>query len=147
MTGFTGSAGQLIDRAGQLMELQFPAGKALDGLAQDAVNKDYYTPKLKELDFSLSGVEHKMKQLTEKGADRADIAYFVLRSVVSTVAAVTKRAKERYGDIPVLYSGGVASNSLLRSLTPDGIFAEPRFSTDNAYGVAILTYRAVTERG
>ena len=56
---------------------------------------------------------------------------------------MTKRALEKYGNLPVLYSGGVASNSLLRSMTPEGIFAQPRFSTDNAMGTAILTYRAV----
>ena len=65
--------------------------------------------------------------------------------MVSAVSAATENAIKAYGDIPVLYSGGVASNSLLRRLTPDGIFAEPRYSTDNAMGCAILTYRAVKD--
>jgi len=43
----------------------------------------------------------------------------------------------------VLFSGGVASNSLLREMCPDGVFAEPKYSTDNAMGIAILTMRAV----
>jgi len=54
-------------------------------------------------------------------------------------------AKETYGDLPVLCSGGVASNSLIRSrMEPLGaVFAPPQYSTDNALGVAILTHRAM----
>jgi N6-L-threonylcarbamoyladenine synthase len=137
------SAGQLIDRTGVLLGLKFPAGKALDALAKQAQNRDKYDPKLNGLDFSLSGVEHKMKQMLEKGAPGSDAAYFALSSVVSTVKRVTARAKDKFGDLPVLFSGGVASNSLLRESINDGIFADGRFSTDNAMGTAILTYRAV----
>ena len=36
------SAGQLIDRTGQLLELPFPAGKHLDALSRDAVMKDTF---------------------------------------------------------------------------------------------------------
>ncbi|MBQ8974514.1 MAG: DNA-binding protein [Oscillospiraceae bacterium] len=137
------SAGQLIDRTGVLLGLEFPAGRALDALAREAENETQYDAKLSGLDFSFSGVEHKMKQLREQGASPGDIAYFTLASVASTVQRVTDRALERYGDMPVLFSGGVASNSLLRERMTDGIFAQPRYSTDNAMGIAILTYRAV----
>ena len=139
------SAGQLIDRTGQLLGLQFPSGKALDMLASSVTDGESYAPKLNGLTFSLSGVEHKMKQMYEKGAEPGIIAYFAIASVVNTVRRVTSRAREKYGDIPVLYSGGVASNSLLRKMTPDGIFAEPKYSTDNAMGTAILTWRAHSE--
>ena len=141
------SAGQLIDRAGQLLGLQFPSGKAIDALAAGSDGSAKYDMKLDGLKFSLSGAEHKMKQRFERGDSPESIASFTLASIISGVSRITKRAKEKYGDIPVLYSGGVASNSLLRKLTPDGIFAEPKYSTDNAMGVAILTYRAVTARG
>ena len=115
----------------------------VDALAAEAKEQTRYDPRLDGLDFSLSGVEHKMKQLVEKGAPAPDAAYFALSSVVSTVIRVTERARQRYGDLPVLFSGGVASNSLLRKRVSDGIFAQPQFSTDNAMGAAILTYRAV----
>jgi len=44
--------------------------------------------------------------------------------------------------LPVVFSGGVASNSMLRQFTEplDPVFAKPEFSTDNALGVAVLTY-------
>lgn len=141
------SAGQLIDRTGQILGLQFPAGKELDVLARKAVRKEKYDPKLDGLDFSLSGAEHKVKQLAASGAEPEEIAYFALASVISAVRRVTERAVAKYGDLPVLYSGGVASNSLLREMTSDGVFAAPRFSTDNAMGVAVLTWRAAAADG
>ncbi len=141
------SAGQLIDRTGQLLGLQFPSGKALDRLSGEATERGSYLPKKDGAWFSLSGVEHKMHQMKDAGAPDAEIAYFSLASVIRAVHQATVEAKKIYGDVPVLYSGGVASNSLLRSMTPEGIFAEPRYSTDNAMGTAILTWRAVTARG
>lgn len=138
------SAGQLIDRTGQLLGLDFPAGKELDRLSHKAVHRERYDMKLSGLTFSLSGVEHKMKQMLEKGADKAEVAYFSLDSIVSAVERITARALEKYGDLPVLYSGGVSSNSLLRERAR-GIFPAPEFATDNAMGTAILTYRAVNE--
>ena len=50
---------------------------------------------------------------------------------------------KRYPDAPVVFSGGVASNSMLRKVMEplDPVFAEPRYSTDNAMGVAVLAKR------
>lgn len=145
------SAGQLIDRAGQLLGLQFPSGRALDelsGLAhEDSPDAAGFMPKVEKLSFSLSGAEHQMKKRAEAGADRADIARFTLMSVVNAVRRATEQARAAYGNLPLLFSGGVASNSLLRRSITDGIFAEPRYSVDNALGVAILTYRAVKADG
>ncbi len=141
------SAGQLIDRTGQLLNLKFPAGKELDRMCGEADEFSTYTPKINGLEFSISGIEHKMKQMYEAGKRPENIAYFSISSVISAVAAVTEAALKKYGDMPVLYSGGVASNSLLRKMTPNGIFAEPRFSTDNAMGSAILTYRTAIKNG
>jgi N6-L-threonylcarbamoyladenine synthase len=141
------SAGQLIDRTGQLLKLRFPAGRELDKIAQDADKKEHYLPKTNDMYFSLSGVEHKMKQLHELREAPENIAFFVLSSIVSVVHKATEQALVKFGDLPVLYSGGVASNTLLRSMTTDGIFSEPAYSTDNAMGIAILTYKAAVLKG
>ena len=48
--------------------------------------------------------------------------------------------------MPVLCSGGVASNRQLRAAMErscGALFAQPCYSTDNAMGVAILTRRAL----
>ena len=140
------SAGQLIDRAGVLLGLQFPAGKALDELyhQSDACHKPRV--KLKDLTFSLSGMENQIKALAERGEEKASIARFTIDAVGSVVLRATEEARARYPGLPVLYSGGVASNSRLRvelTAMDDVLFAEPRYSTDNAMGTAILTWRAL----
>ena len=62
---------------------------------------------------------------------------------VKRLSAILEQLKET--GLPVLCAGGVASNQLLRETmirSCGAVFAEPRFSTDNAMGVAILTWRA-----
>lgn len=138
------SAGQLIDRTGVLLGLEFPAGRAVDHLAQEG-NDSKFSVKLDNFTFSLSGMENKVKTMAEQGAEKADIARFALLTVADVVKRATLAALEQYPGLPVLCSGGVASNTLLRQvMEPLGaVFAQPRFSTDNAMGTAILTWRAV----
>ena len=133
------SAGQLIDRTGKLLGLNFPAGKALDAMAADVKG---FNVKLNDLSFSLSGVENKVMQLKASGAPHEETAGFALSTIVSAVKRTTEAAFKEYGQLPVMFTGGVASNSMLRKKIIYGIFAEPRFSTDNAFGVAALTYAA-----
>ena len=141
------SAGQLIDRTGQMLGLPFPAGKHLDSLSREAVNKDVFTVKCPELEFSLSGVQNKVQQYYEKTKDPCETAAYALRCMAKAVCKATENALKKYPDAPVVFSGGVASNSLLREMTAcfSPVFAEPRFSTDNAMGVAILAKRAMEE--
>lgn len=135
------SAGQLIDRTGQKLGVAFPAGKALDELAGHSTQKERFKVKLNGLSFSLSGMENKVGQMIERGSAPEDVARFSLLTIASAVRRTTDAALKEYPGLPVLCSGGVASNSLLRQVMHDAVFAEPRFSTDNAMGIAILTQR------
>lgn len=138
------SAGQLIDRTGVLLGLPFPAGRALDELSQQSGSGERFRVKTAGLEFSFSGVENQVKALTEKGSDPPDVARFVLNTVSDTVRRVTVEAQNRYPGLPLLCSGGVASNSRLRYVLTEfcqGLFAQPQYSTDNAMGVAILAHR------
>ena len=138
------SAGQLIDRTGKRLGLAFPAGKAVDALSLQAEKKERFKVKVKACTFSFSGIENKMNALADQGWAPADICWYVLASVIYGVEQATKQALELYPGLPVLCAGGVASNQLLRQTmvkTSGAVFAEPRFSTDNAMGVAILTWR------
>lgn len=137
------SAGQLIDRTGVLLGLDFPAGKAVDALAGDGEHGKFRV-KLNDLTFSLSGMENKVKAMAEQGEAPAAICGFVLETISDVVRRATLAALERYPGVPVLCSGGVASNRRLRAVlegTCGAVFAQPRYSTDNAMGVAILTRR------
>ena len=138
------SAGQLIDRTGQLLDLPFPAGKHLDALSSDAQNKDRFRVKCDRMEFSLSGVQNKVQQYYNSGNSPTETAAYALRCVGSAVFKSTENALKEYPGLPVVFSGGVASNTLLRKIMAplNPIFAEPKYSTDNALGVAILAHRA-----
>lgn len=137
------SAGQLIDRTGQMLDLGFPAGKALDALSREAVGHDCFRVKCRDRVFSLSGVQNKVQEFYSATHNPAETAAYALRCVALAVEQATRQAMQEYPGLPVIFSGGVASNSLLReALAPIlPIFAQPQFSTDNAMGVAILAHR------
>ena len=137
------SAGQLIDRTGQLLGLPFPAGKHLDQLSAAAQNKDVYKVKCPGMEFSVSGLQNKVQQYFEASGDPVETAGYALRCVINGVWQATVHAQNEYPGLPVVFSGGVASNSLLRRLTAplSPVFAQPQFSTDNAMGVAVLAHR------
>ena len=141
------SAGQLIDRTGQLLELPFPSGKHLDSLSREATGKDVFRVKCRNSEFSLSGVQNKVQQFHAASADPAETAAYALRCVAGAVYQATVQALEAYPGLSVVFSGGVASNSMLRELTAPlhPVFAQPQFSTDNARGVAVLTKRLTEE--
>jgi N6-L-threonylcarbamoyladenine synthase len=136
------AAGQLIDRAGGVLGLRFPSGRELELLSQKATKKEFFAPKVNELNFSLSGVENKVQEYYFDTKNRENTAFYALFSVISAFERVTKNAREIYGDLPVLFAGGVSSNLLLREVV-QGTYPEPRFAVDNAMGIAILAYRQV----
>ena len=137
------SAGQLIDRTGVMLELPFPAGKHVDALSKEAVMKETFKVKCPGLEFSLSGVQNKVQQFHEKHGIPAETAAYALRCVAGAVYQATKNALKAYPGLPVVFSGGVASNSMLREVIAplNPVFAQPQFSTDNAMGVAVLAHR------
>ncbi len=137
------SAGQLIDRTGQLLGLPFPSGKHLDALSSQAIETDVFRVKCQEASFSLSGVQNKVQQYYEKSKDPAETAAFALRCVAGAVYRASENAKKIYPDLRIVFSGGVASNTLLRAQLADlePVFCPPAYSTDNAMGVAVLAHR------
>ena len=134
------SAGQLIDRTGQLLGLDFPAGKALDALGARGKAKGF-SIRVQESRFSLSGMENQVQAKLKAETPQEEIAAFALASVCTAVKRATEQALLRYGNLPVIFTGGVSSNSMLRTVMEPvgGIFGSPRYSTDNAMGIAVLT--------
>lgn len=137
------SAGQLIDRTGVMLGLPFPAGKHMDSLWQNAENKDVFRVKCPEMRFSLSGVQNKVENYFAGCGSKEETAAFALRCVCNAVFTATINAQKAYPGLPVVFSGGVASNAMLRGVMAplNPVFSEPKYSTDNAMGVAVLTHR------
>jgi len=129
------------------LDLPFPAGKHLDALWRNAENKDLFRVKCTDSTFSLSGVQNKIQQYYSVCNNKTETAAYALRCVCYAVQTATLNARKAYSGLPVVFSGGVASNSMLRSIMApwDPIFSEPQYSTDNAMGVAVLAYRLQEE--
>ena len=136
------SAGQIMDRTGKLLQLNFPSGKALDALSQESASKERFKVKTGGLTFSLSGLENKIAQYYGQGHSAQDTAAYAVRSVCDAVVRTTEDALKQYPGYEVVFSGGVASNSMLRQMCAQfhPVFAQPALSTDNAMGIAVLTW-------
>lgn len=141
------SAGQLIDRTGVMLDLPFPAGRHLDALSADSVSTEVFKVRCTDMQFSLSGVQNKVEQFHAKHQNPVETAGYALRCVAQAVYTATEQALGAYPGLPVVFSGGVASNSMLRNcMQPFApVFSEPQYSTDNAMGVAVLAHRMSEE--
>ena len=134
-------AGQIIDRTGVRMGMSFPCGVEMDALAcgfDGTVKHDRIC--VQGLDCNISGLENKAEDLLENGVFKDEVSAYVLEHIARTVRKLTENAKNTYGDVPVLFAGGVMSSRFIKSRLEDlGMFASPEFSSDNAAGIAVLT--------
>ena len=80
-------------------------------------------------------------------ATNKDVAKYCITYIERTLEEMTKTLLEKYGNLPLVYAGGVMSNTIIsrdfRSKF-SGRFATAEFSSDNAAGVSILT--SITEK-
>lgn len=125
-----------------MLSLKFPCGVELDRLSLES-DKDYTVKaSVKNTDCSLSGIENKTKAMFENGEKPEDIARFCLQSIIASVDKMLENIIGKYGNMPVLFSGGVSSNTLLREYMTEkynAVFSLPVYSADNACGTAYLT--------
>lgn len=145
------NAGQAIDRIGVKMEFGFPCGPALE---RAALENSKRIPKskisIKDGFFNLSGIENKATELFEQTGDQRLVSAYVLDFVGRSIVSASLDFIEKQGDMPMVYAGGVMSNSIIKSMIresiPDSYFAEPAMSADNAVGIAVLTRRSFCQK-
>lgn len=136
-------AGQAVDRAGVMMGLTFPCGKELDKLSLLSEKEFKIRPSMNGLDCSLSGVENKAKKMFENGESKEDISKYILTYISNSIDEMTQRIIDNYGNLPIMFVGGVMSNTLIRKQITkkyNAYFAKPDLSCDNACGIAIYAY-------
>ena len=144
------TAGQAVDRTGVMLGIPFPCGREAEKSALE--NKELLPPvktSVKGLYASLSGIENQTRKLYDEGKSRELICAYLFRFLCLTVTKMTENLFETHDKGPLLFSGGVSSNGILRSHLQKSFlcdFAEPEFSADNAAGVALLGYDAYTRR-
>jgi len=131
--------GQLVDRTGVMLGLQFPCGAELETIAEKS-EKAYKIKLTGDKHINLSGFENKVSKMIESKENCEDIARYVFSVIF---AAVTRMLENRTDcDLPVVFAGGVSGSKILKkelSKMKNAFFAPPELSSDNAVGIALLT--------
>lgn len=138
------NAGQAIDRVGLMLGLRFPCGAQLERLALENTQPVKARPTLKGSDCCLSGVENLCKKLIAENKSPSYTAAFCIEYIRAALEKMTDSLLERFGGLPLVYAGGVMSDSIIKNSFTEkynASFAEPAFSCDNAAGTAYLCYR------
>lgn len=136
------NAGQVIDRVGVNMGLVFPCGRELDRLSSlSNAQFSFSKTSVRELECSFSGVENKCKAYYEQTRCAEDTAKFLFCYIADILLSLCKNIRKSYPGLPIVFSGGVASNSYIReklSSMENLHFASAELSSDNACGIALL---------
>lgn len=140
-------AGQAVDRLGVKLGFDFPAGKYVSELAEKC--GENFSPKIsvKGLNCNLSGVENQCEKLMSQGYSKEYICKYCLCFIAKTICKMAQNAREEYGDLPIVFAGGVMSSTTIKSYAEQNIkncyFVDPVFSQDNAIGTAAVAARKV----
>lgn len=148
------SFGQLIDRLGVEFGYEFPCGKYID---ENSLNCDLNIEKglktsVKDGYMNLSGIENQInKFIKEKyrnieSADKNYVSKLLMDTLSRSISKSLIYICEKYEVYEVLFAGGVSaskylSKSIIEKLSKNDIkayFSEPKYSTDNAVGCAII---------
>ena len=157
------SFGQVIDRIGVALGMDFPAGKELDQIAlkmRDHLNdftlsKDMKTKKsaklLKQIvidgfEINLSGIETQCQRELQKGADPEALIFELFQNMSHCLCLLTEKAISETGCPLVLFTGGVTASRFVRKEiehyfagnSEHLIFGDPALSSDNAVGISFL---------
>lgn len=134
------TAGQLIDRSGVYMGLSFPCGPKLESLSV-GVDAPKVKVSISDTYCNMSGAENKVKQMISEGKSNAEISAYVIEFIRANLDKITQNVLEKYGNLPLVFSGGVMSCASIRAYFEKkygAFFASPQFSSDNAAGIALL---------
>jgi N6-L-threonylcarbamoyladenine synthase len=135
------NAGQAVDRIGVMLGFGFPCGPELEKAALNSSRIFKIKPSVKNGRCSFSGLENKCAAMLANGDSPADISRFCIEFITGTLEKMAEFAIGECGKLPIVFSGGVMSNDIIKqklSARLDAVFAKPEFSSDSAAGTAIL---------
>lgn len=152
------AAGEAFDKTGKLLGLDYPAGPIIDKLAQQGQHIFHFPePKIKDLDFSFSGLKTSILYFLKKEIKKNpnfidenlnDICASVQTSIITFLMNKLQKAAEQTGIKEIAIAGGVSANSeLRRTLSEIGkekdwntYIPSFEFCTDNAAMIAVTGY-------
>lgn len=135
------SCGQLIDRAGTAMKLDFPCGKSIEKYSTGNLSGKVKLSR-KEFNYNFSGYQNKIQDMLCCGAEMVQVCDYTLDVVYTFICDSIKYIRDMYKELPVILSGGVMSNKHISQLVKNNFsnvyFAQHEFSVDNAVGTAFM---------
>lgn len=142
------SYGQVLDRVGVCMGLEFPCGEALDKMAAAAIETGtgHILSKIKVRDgyVNLSGIETQAGRALRDN-DPLPVVSDLFQRLSLSILEMTHQLSEKYDVKNFIYMGGVSASSYLRdflsaNMSPkiNVIFGRPELSCDNAVGISLL---------
>lgn len=135
-------AGQLIDRCGVLMGMGFPCGKELDALAAKAEKGLKMPVTLKGTDIHFSGAESYVKRYISENKKKDEIARGVFECIGASLMKTLDGIYVKNPFKTVIMGGGVSASAFLRNTMKSDkykiLFADKKYSTDNACGTALI---------
>lgn len=140
-------AGQAVDRLGVKLGFPFPAGQYVSDMAEKCT--EFIKPKIsvKDFDCNLSGLENQCDKLLAEGYSKEYVCKYCLSFIAFTIIKMINNVRQEYGNLPLVLAGGVMSSTTIKDIViselPDAMFVHPKFSSDNAIGVAVNAYRKV----
>ena len=152
------AAGEAMDKVARAMGIGYPGGPVIDKLAKSgnphAIEFGRVMLEKGSYDFSFSGLKTQvinyLNQCRMKGQDvrKEDLAASFQKAVMDVITTKALEAAEEYGRSRIALAGGVASNSLLRSMMKElcgrhGLslyVPRPVLCTDNAAMIACAAY-------
>ena len=134
------AAGEAFDKCGKLIGLSYPAGPAIDRLAQSGNKKafNFSKPFVKGLDFSFSGLKtnflYFLRDSIKNDPDfieknKVDLCASLQHTIVSILVAKLLKASIETGIKEIGIAGGVSANSGLR----DAVMKESEKKSWNLY--------------
>ena len=150
------SAGETFDKCAKIIGLKYPGGPQIEKYAKKgAKNTFHFTiPKVKDLNFSFSGLKTNIIQLIEREVAKNkyfirenihDLCASIQHTIIETLIQKLKLSIQKYQIQTIAISGGVAANELFRhrikelEKTNKVNISIPKkeYSTDNGAMIAI----------
>lgn len=143
------NAGQFVDRLGQAMGLEFPAGPQMEELARCSRNSSLALPlAVKGGEISFSGPASQAERLLQQGCCKEDLARAIETCIADSMSDAVENLQLLTDDYNgIMAVGGVTANIYIRERIKYNLsgwkifFAKPEYASDNAVGLAIQAAR------
>lgn len=157
------AVGECFDKVGKMLKLPYPGGPNIEKISLNSSSGDFCLPRpmihKKNCEMSFSGIKTRVSTIINQWSDndfnetnKSQLAYEFQIAVSETlsikVAHAFKIYTEKYNNLQLVVSGGVAANKFIKQKIVEisnkynfeVFYPEPKLCTDNALMIAWAGY-------